>query len=210
MLLIWGGGNLLLDVRRRRRDAALARGVTASVATEATEEAQALRDRLTTALDLLKKTLRSRGYLYEQPWYAIIGPPGAGKTTALLNAGLRFPLAEQMGQGAVAGVGGTRLCDWWFTEDAVLIDTAGRYTTQDSNAAVDRAGWDAFLDLLKQTRPRQPLNGLHHRLPAQRHCPGAGSRAPGACGGDPRDASRSWKRVSASGCRSMSCSPRRT
>ncbi len=65
-----------------------------------------------------------------------------------------------MGQGAIAGVGGTRLCDWWFTEDAVLIDTAGRYTTQDSNAAVDRAGWDAFLDMLKQTRPRQPLNGL--------------------------------------------------
>ena len=42
----------------------------------------------------------------------------------------------------------------------VLIDTAGRYTTQDSNAAIDRAGWQAFLDLLKQTRPRQPLNGL--------------------------------------------------
>ena len=65
-----------------------------------------------------------------------------------------------MGQGAVAGVGGTRLCDWWFTEDAVLIDTAGRYTTQDSDAAVDRAGWEAFLDLLKRTRPRQPLNGV--------------------------------------------------
>src|SRR5260370_10710040 len=65
-----------------------------------------------------------------------------------------------MGQGAVAGVGGTRLCDWWFTENAVLIDTAGRYTTQDSNVAVDRAGWDAFLDLLRRTRPRQPLNGV--------------------------------------------------
>ena len=52
----------------------------------------------------MKKTLRSRGYLYEQPWYAIIGPPGAGKTTALLNSGLRFPLAEQIGKGAVAGV----------------------------------------------------------------------------------------------------------
>ena len=38
----------------------------------------------------------------------IIGPPGAGKTTALLNAGLQFPLAAEMGQGAVAGVGGTR------------------------------------------------------------------------------------------------------
>ncbi len=65
-----------------------------------------------------------------------------------------------MGQGAVAGVGGTRLCDWWFTENAVLIDTAGRYTTQDSSASVDRAGWDAFLDLLHGSRPRQPLNGV--------------------------------------------------
>ena len=46
-----------------------------------------MRDKLTTALALLKKASRSRGYLYEQPWYAIIGPPGAGKTTALLNAG---------------------------------------------------------------------------------------------------------------------------
>jgi type VI secretion system protein ImpL len=158
LLLAWGGGNALLDLRRLQRDAALAKGIAAS--SEQTEEAQALRTRLTTALDLLKKSLRSRGYLYEHPWYAIIGPPGAGKTTALLNAGLRFPLAEQMGQGAVAGVGGTRLCDWWFTEDAVLIDTAGRYTTQDSNAAVDRTGWETFLDLLKRARPRQPLNGL--------------------------------------------------
>src|SRR6185295_20063227 len=85
---------------------------------------------------------------------------GAGKTTALLNAGLTFPLAAEMGQSAVAGVGGTRMCEWWFTEDAVLIDTAGRYTTQDSDAAVDRAGWEGFLDLLKRTRPRQPLNGV--------------------------------------------------
>ena len=97
-----------------------------------------MREKLTTALTLLKKASGTRGYLYEQPWYAIIGPPGAGKTTALLNAGLKFPLAAEMGQGAVAGVGGTRMCDWWFTEDAVLIDTAGRYTTQDSDAAVDK------------------------------------------------------------------------
>ena len=158
LLMAWAGVNAMLDLRRLHREAALARGIAAG--TEQTEEARALRTRLTAALDQLKRSSRSRGYLYEQPWYAIIGPPGAGKTTALLNAGLRFPLAEQMGQGAIAGVGGTRLCDWWFTEDAVLIDTAGRYTTQDSNTAVDRAGWDAFLDMLKETRPKQPLNGL--------------------------------------------------
>ena len=208
MLLIWGGADLLLDVRRRRRDAALAKGVTASSGTAATEEAAALRDRLTTALDLLKTTLRSRGYLYEQPWYAIIGPPGAGKTTALLNSGLRFPLAEKMGQGAVAGVGGTRLCDWWFTEDAVLIDTAGRYTTQDSNAAVDRAGWDTFLDLLKQTRPRQPLNGLIVAFPLSDIAQGL-RRSFSPTRRRSATASRSWRAASVSGCRSMFCSPRR-
>jgi type VI secretion system protein ImpL len=164
MFAVWAGVNLLLDGRRRRREAALAEGVAATApdaaAAASAEEVAALRDKLTAALDLLKRAHGNKGYLYEQPWYAIIGPPGAGKTTALLNAGLRFPLAAEMGQSAVAGVGGTRLCDWWFTEDAVLIDTAGRYTTQDSDAAVDRAGWEGFLDLLKRTRARQPLNGL--------------------------------------------------
>jgi type VI secretion system protein ImpL len=165
MVLIWLGVNFWLDRRRKKNDAALIDGIAAGpkedpTAAASAEEVAAMREKLTTALNLLKKASGTRGYLYEQPWYAIIGPPGAGKTTALLNAGLKFPLAAEMGQSAVAGVGGTRMCDWWFTEDAVLIDTAGRYTTQDSDAAVDKAGWDAFLGLLKRTRARQPLNGV--------------------------------------------------
>jgi type VI secretion system protein ImpL len=164
MAVIWAGLNLWLDRRRRKKEAALVQGVTEvrvdPTAAASAEEAAAMREKLTTALTLLKKASGSRGYLYEQPWYVIIGPPGAGKTTALLNAGLTFPLAAEMGQSAVAGVGGTRMCDWWFTESAVLIDTAGRYTTQDSDAAVDKAGWLAFLGLLRRTRARQPLNGV--------------------------------------------------
>lgn len=170
LLLVWAVVNLSIDLYRRRRDRQLESGVADSAAAanaapgrqddRVGEEVAALGERLGKALTLLRKARGTRGYLYEQPWYVIIGPPGAGKTTALLNSGLKFPLAAEMGQGAVAGVGGTRLCDWWFTDNAVLIDTAGRYTTQDSNASVDRAGWDAFLDLLRRTRPRQPLNGV--------------------------------------------------
>ncbi|MGY2499106.1 hypothetical protein, partial [Klebsiella pneumoniae] len=89
-----------------------------------------------------------RRNLYQLPWYVIIGPPGSGKTTALVNSGLNFPLAAQLGAGAIRGVGGTRNCDWWFTDEAVLLDTAGRYTTQDSHAQVDKAAWLGFLDLL--------------------------------------------------------------
>ena len=99
-------------------------------------------------------------FLYELPWYLIIGAPGTGKTTALQNAGLRFPLSEHMGDQAVRGVGGTRDCDWWFTDSAVLIDTAGRFTTQDSDRENDKSTWGSFLALLKKSRPRQPLNGV--------------------------------------------------
>lgn len=101
----------------------------------------------------------SRRYVYQMPWYVFIGAPGSGKTTALVNSGLRFPLAQSLGKESVRGVGGTRSCDWWFAEEAVLLDTAGRYTTQESNAEADRAEWQGFLSLLKRFRPRQPLNG---------------------------------------------------
>lgn len=120
-----------------------------------------LRERMSDALATLKRARGGKsGTLYDLPWYIIIGPPGAGKTTALVRSGLKFPLAKGQTPEAVAGFGGTRYCDWWFTEDAVLIDTAGRYTTQDSSAEGDRSSWLAFLDLLHRARPRQPINGV--------------------------------------------------
>ena len=116
-----------------------------------------------------------------------------------------------MGQGAVAGVGGTRLCDWWFTDDAVLIDTAGRYTTQDSDAAVDRAGWEAFLDLLKRTRPRQPLNGVIVAIALSDIAAGAAGRTRSAhAARDPPPDQGTAASGSACACRSMRCSPRPT
>ena len=96
-----------------------------------------------------------RDALYALPWYMMIGPPGAGKSTALRNSGLNFPYLSDSNGGAVKGVGGTRNCDWWLTNEAVLLDTAGRWTTQG-----DDHDWFAFLDLLKKHRRRRPLNGL--------------------------------------------------
>jgi len=120
-----------------------------------------LKDRMKDALATLKGASGGKkDYLYDLPWYALIGPPGSGKTTALINSGLKFPLSRGATPAAIAGVGGTRYCDWWFTEDAVLIDTAGRYTTQDSDSKADKQSWFAFLDLLKKNRPRQPINGV--------------------------------------------------
>jgi type VI secretion system protein ImpL len=120
-----------------------------------------LNERMRDALATLKNAAGGKAaYLYDLPWYLLIGPPGSGKTTALVNSGLKFPLSRGATPAAIAGVGGTRYCDWWFTEEAVLIDTAGRYTTQDSDATADSKSWLGFLDLLKKGRPRQPINGV--------------------------------------------------
>ena len=97
----------------------------------------------------------------------IIGAPGSGKTTALVNSGLHFPLEQRSGKGALRGVGGTRNCDWWFTDEAVFLDTAGRYTTQDSDADADSAGWSEFLKLLQKYRKRRPVNGVILTISAQ-------------------------------------------
>ena len=177
LLLAWAAVNLLLDLRRRRREQALEAGVMATPASGAADsagETAALAERMSAALALLKKARGTSGYLYEQPWYVIIGPPGAGKTTALINAGLKFPLAAKMGQGAVAGVGGTRLCDWWFTENAVLIDTAGRYTTQD----FERRRGPRRLGGIPRPAPAHPAAPAAERRDRgdrpQRHRPGIG------------------------------------
>jgi type VI secretion system protein ImpL len=90
--------------------------------------------------------------LYALPWYMIVGPPGGGKSTALRNSGLSFPNKGR----AVKGIGGTRNCDWWLTNEAILLDTAGRYATGDE----DRDEWFAFLDSLKKARQKKPINGL--------------------------------------------------
>lgn len=124
------------------------------------EELTTLRQRMDEAARLLGKArlgVNQRRNRFELPWYVVIGPPGSGKTTALVNSGLHFPLAAHEGARRIATTGS---CDWWLTDEAVLLDTAGRYTTQDTHAEADKAGWLGFLDLLKTQRSRRPLNGV--------------------------------------------------
>ncbi len=162
------GGQRLAAARHRRQ---LLDGLSTGAA-PGQSEAQLLRQRFTEA-DAQLRRLRPasgqrplgrwwsrRAHLEQLPWYLVIGAPGSGKTTALSNSGLQFPLARGDSALAVQGVGGTRNCDWWLSTEAVLLDTAGRYTTQDSDAQADRAAWFAFLSLLARHRRRRPINGV--------------------------------------------------
>lgn len=143
--------------RGRRGAAGLAEGLTSTEVRDDVAEAHTLGTRMREALTQLKSVSGAgRHYLYDRPWYVIIGPPGAGKTTALAHSGLRFPWAKT----ALKGIGGTRNLDFLFADEAVLVDTAGRYTIQADDAPADAAGWRGFLDLLRRHRQLQPINGV--------------------------------------------------
>ena len=170
VVAIWAGVVVSRQLRARRASDQLAAAVVQQ-AQKAEPRPSAdvvqLRERFEEAVATLKQKRASGHTLYELPWYVIIGAPGSGKTTALMNSGLQFPLEQRTGKAALRGVGGTRNCDWWFTDEAILLDTAGRYTTQDSDASADSAGWAEFLALLKKYRKRRPINGVLLTISAQ-------------------------------------------
>src|SRR6185503_10785274 len=170
LVVVWVVWELIRAWRIRRANQAMLQGIAGADGAEAESSARSaqeiatLQARFKEAMAVLRKArfkgrAGERQYLYQLPWYVFIGAPGSGKTTALVNSGLKFPLEEAGAGQSIKGVGGTRNCDWWFTDEAVLLDTAGRYVTQDSEQRVDASAWLGFLELLKRSRPRQPLNG---------------------------------------------------
>ncbi len=94
--------------------------------------------------------------VYEKPWYLLCGETGVGKTAAL-RAG-RLPMAigpdGQPVTDASQGTNGTFMFDWWFFDDAVVLDSAG-----DLIANPDER-WSAFLDRIHDARPARPINGM--------------------------------------------------
>ncbi|MDK4741186.1 type VI secretion system membrane subunit TssM [Rhizobium sp. CNPSo 3464] len=163
VIAIWLVYLIVSAFRARKRDQALVEGLEKDAASDAASqqaEVGEIHSRLKEALSLLRRVTKKRfGYVYELPWYVIFGAPGSGKTTALTNSGLKFPLGDALGSNSVQGAGGTRNCNWWFADEAILIDTAGRYTTQDDLNGASKAGWEGFLGLLRKYRRSQPING---------------------------------------------------
>src|ERR671937_367855 len=155
IVITWVAWELIRAWRIRRANQAMLQGIAgadadAESSARSAQEIATLQTRFKEAMTVLRKA-RFKGragekqYLYQLPWYVFIGAPGSGKTTALVNSGLKFPLEEAGGGQSVKGVGGTRNCDWWFTDEAVLLDTAGRYVTQDSEQKVVARAWQGFL-----------------------------------------------------------------
>lgn len=104
-----------------------------------------------------KAKLRTPGNpVTSAPWYLMLGAPGAGKTTAIKNSRLAMPFSEvipgfRKAQGADSG-------EWYFLDDAILIDTPGYFVTQTTPS--DSQAWHTLLQLIRKTRNLPALNGV--------------------------------------------------
>lgn len=140
-------------------DAEAERAIKAAPNRESRAEMVAVRERMHEAVKTIKTSklglTSGSAALYELPWYAVIGNPAAGKSTAIVRSGLNFPFSDKT-TSVIQGIGGTRNCDWFFTTEGILLDTAGRYSVHEE----DRNEWLGFLSLLKKNRPKAPLNGV--------------------------------------------------
>jgi type VI secretion system protein ImpL len=115
--------------------------------------AAAMRSAVDRSLQFLRSSKLGGGAL-SLPWFLVLGPRAAGKTTLLSHSGLSFPL----GPPAIAGRGPTSTspCDFWMCNEAVLVDASGRYLSDDGA----RAEWLSFLDHLRRSRSNTPVDGV--------------------------------------------------
>jgi hypothetical protein len=156
---------LVFWVRRRR--AAEMRGELVSTAANRGVTDPALRGRLE---DLRRNFARgiekfetAGKDFYGLPWYVMAGEPGSGKTEAIRHSQAGFPPGMQ---DEFQGVGGTINMNWWFTNYAVLLDTAGRLIFDEVEPGTT-SEWNTFLGLLKKHRANCPINGLLLTIPVE-------------------------------------------
>ena len=125
-----------------------------------------LRNRWNAAISFLKKSKVGQfgNPLYQLPWYLIIGETDAGKSSSISNSGLHSVNSEA---GPILGVTSTHNCDWWFLDNAVVIDSAGKYAVP-VDGKIDEIEWQEFLVQVAAYRRKEPINGILVALPAEK------------------------------------------
>lgn len=92
------------------------------------------------------------------PLYLVIGPSKFGKTTLLLNSNLN--LLNSNGE-KTTSINPTKFCSWYFAKNAVYLDTAGIYSSNEKNESHYKLVWIAFLKLLKRQSFTKHIAGLY-------------------------------------------------
>jgi type VI secretion system protein ImpL len=117
---------------------------------------EAFEEELNEALKALKKKLApdslGDSYVYDLPWYMVVGNSQSGKTSFIRNSGFDI---SPLGKNSIEDKTGTGTCNWWFSNYAVFLDTTGQFVTEDAQDL-----WDKLIRFLKDRRKKKPFDGL--------------------------------------------------
>ncbi len=136
---------------------------------------QHLQARFVSALRFLKKTsvphLGQRIRLKNLPWFLVVGPKDAGKTTLLAQANIHYILQRHFKETMRYRLPASHHPDWWITRDAAFIDVPSNYLFK-TDAHKSQASstktysiWQFFLSLIQTYRGKSGLNGIVIALP---------------------------------------------
>lgn len=136
------------------------KNLTVATSDQSKEDHPELVQRAEEVLQWLKSTkLASKStheIIYQLPWFLLLGQSASGKTSLVLNSGLQLqnlPSQKNLEQNALHH---TNSCEWYVSNSAILIDTAGNYLNDNGN----HNEWLALLDTIKKYRLERPINGL--------------------------------------------------
>lgn len=140
------------------------------------QKLQQIRTRFNGALQFLKKTTITRGdsiiYLNQLPWYLLLGPASAGKTTLLANSNINYILQRHFHNQNIEQLQASDNCDWWVTKDVSIVDVPSRYLSshelikiQDKKSIPHSLLWQFFLSLIKRNRGKHGIQGIIITLP---------------------------------------------
>jgi type VI secretion system protein ImpL len=158
-------GLLVRVLIQREREDALEGGVADSrvrrlpgAAAAASSGVLSPEERFAGELDEVRAQLASRGALYDAPWLLLLGESGAGKSALVGASGL-----DLAARGARRGFEPTRFADVVVANEAIALDTAGRFFRGGER---DREEWLRFLGRVRQARPDCAVDGVLAVVPA--------------------------------------------
>lgn len=121
-----------------------------------------LQQRLTGFMTFLNKTTLVKegkpAYLRQLPWYLLVGPGSAGKSSLLSESGVHFTLCKQPHH----AMNTSETVDWWVTRNSCLIDVPGHYISSSTDGAIL---WRFLLRLIRCWRGNHGIKGLMIALP---------------------------------------------
>ncbi|MBC8145928.1 MAG: hypothetical protein H7X80_10110 [bacterium] len=87
------------------------------------------------SISRLRARTGDRERLYDYPWYLLVGEEGTGKSSLMASSALeRWHRDDEMTKA------GERMCGWWSSEHAIVLDVSGAMVIGQTTKTQDEVG----------------------------------------------------------------------